>query len=72
MAVTTLAQIPQGYLPSEVVRGPFPDNGYSSWYMIRQKLLGLIEDCVANGEGGMKWFRKLERPFPQPVGVCRY
>ncbi|KAK0507465.1 hypothetical protein JMJ35_009988 [Cladonia borealis] len=76
MAVTTLAQIPLGYLPLEVGRGPFPDNGYSSWYMIRQKLLGLIEDCVANGEGGMKWFQPEPRewdPSPKPaVGVFFY
>lgn len=72
MAVTTLAQIPLGYLPVEVGPGPFPHSGYSSWYSIRQMLVGLVHDCVAKREGGMRWIRKLECPFTQPKGEFRY
>ena len=72
MAVTTLAQIPLGYLPLEVGSGPFPDSGYSNWWLIRQGLLRLMEYCVVRGEGGITWFRKLECSFPDPKGVFRY
>ena len=63
MAVTTLAQMPHGFLPLEVGPGPFPDIAYSSWYLIHEKLLGLMDDCVARGQAGMRWSRKLECPF---------
>ena len=72
MAVTTLAQIPPGFLPLEVGPGPFPESGYTSWYLVRQKLLSLMIDCVTKSEGGMIWFRKLECPFPQSKGALRH
>ena len=72
MAVTTLAQIPLGYLPIEVGPGPFPDSGHSTWWFIRQRSLTLIDDCVEKGEGGIRWFRKLECSFPGPRGVFSY
>ena len=72
MAVTTLAQVPPGYLPLEVGSGPFPDRGYSTWYLTRQKLLGLMDDCVASGEGGIRWFSKLEYSFPHMKAAFGY
>ena len=61
MAITTLAQVPLGYLPLEIGRGPFPDIGYTSWWLIRQYLFDLITGCVDKGEAGISWFGKLKR-----------
>lgn len=72
MAITTLAQVPLGFLPLEVGPGPFSDTGYSNWWLVRQKLLDLIPACVDKGEGGMAWFSKLERLFSHPIGVFGY
>ncbi len=72
MAVTTLAQIPLGYLPLEVGPGPFPKSGYSTWWDIAEDLLGLMDDCVDKGEGGIRWYRKLKCSLPDPKGVIRY
>ena len=72
MAITTLAQIPLGYLPLEVGPGPYPTSGFSNWWLIRQRLLELMDDCVDKGKGGIGCFRKLEYSFPDPKGVFGY
>ena len=72
MAVTTLAQIPLGYLPLEVGPGPFPEYGSTNWWLIRQKLLALMDNCVDKGEGGIGWYRKLEWSFLDPRHALRY
>ena len=71
MAVTTLASIPQGFLPTEVGSGPFPDTGYSSWWTIRESLLEIISVCVGNGAGGIRWYGKLFCLFPA-LSICSH
>ena len=63
MAITTLDQVPLGYMPLEVGRGPFPISGYTSWWLVRHSLLNLISECIDKGEGGISWFGKLGRSF---------
>ena len=72
MVVATLSQIPPGFLPLEVGPGPFPDRGYTSWWLIRHYSLDLVKECVDKGEGGIKWYGKLKRSFSGPIGVFRY
>ena len=72
MAITTLAQFPVGFLPTEVGRGPFPDIAHASWWATRLKLIDLLRECVVNGEGGIRWFGKLERSFSGPIGIFGY
>ena len=73
MAITMMAQIPAGFLPTEVGPGPFPDGGaLAKWWTVRIDLLAVIELCVDEGEGGLRWFGKLERSFLGPIGRFRY
>ena len=72
MAVTTLDQVPLGYMPLEVGPRPFPISGYTSWWLVRQSLLELITECVDRGEGGIAWFGKLGRSFPGFMRVFGY
>ena len=69
MAITTLAQFPVGFLPTEVGRGPFPDIAHASWWATRLKLIDLLRECVVNGEGGIRWFGKLERSLSGPIDI---
>ena len=57
MAVTTLASMEIGFLPTDVGPGPFPDSGVDYWSDIRTSLIVLIETCVHNRKGGIRWYR---------------
>ena len=73
MAVTTLAEIPVGWLPIEVGPRPFPDGGgLNKWWAVNLNLLNVMELCVQKGEGGITWFGKLERSFSGPIGMFGY
>ena len=73
MAITTLAQIPVGWLPTEVGPGPFPDSGgLKRWWSVRLSLLYVMEQCVDKSEGGLSWFGKLKRSFSGPIGIFGY
>ena len=58
MALTTLASVATGFLPTEVGPGPFPDNGVDYWWDIRNSLIALTETCVNDLKGGIRWYRK--------------
>ena len=59
MAVTTLASVEVGFLPTDVGPGPYPDIGVEYWWDVRNSLITLRDSCVSNLEGGMHWYRKL-------------
>ncbi|KAK0515253.1 hypothetical protein JMJ35_002632 [Cladonia borealis] len=67
MAVTTLASVAIGFLPTEVGPGPFPDNGVDYWWDIRNSLSALTETCVNNRKGGIRWYLPGATEFhPEP------
>ena len=58
MAVTTLASVASGFLPTDVGPGPYPEIGIDHWWDIRNSLMALIDTCVNDRKGGVRWFRK--------------
>ena len=58
MAVTTMASVESGFLPTEIGPGPYPATGEDSWYSVRNSLISLRDNCVRNNKGGVSWYRK--------------
>ena len=46
LAVTTLAAVPIGLLPTEVPRGLYPLSGYTNWHSIWDDVRELFKSCV--------------------------